>query len=141
MQALLHLIVAAGIAGGILLAVVTKWSILGVGLIGITISLFVFSLAFISFFIKAVTQSDPADDNTETKTTPTDEDSWYVLVDGKELGPASFDDLAKLAIRGVLPRDVKMRRSGSKHFFVASDISGLFPTSAVSKAEAVPPKI
>ena len=39
MQALLHLIVAGGIAGGMLLALVAQWSILGAGLVGITISL------------------------------------------------------------------------------------------------------
>jgi len=84
MQALLHLIVAGGIAAGLLLAVVAQWSILGAGLVGITISLFVLSLALISFFISAVTQSDrETKDPTKTKTPPIDEDGWYVLIDGK----------------------------------------------------------
>lgn len=141
MRALFGLIVGGGIVGGIWLAVVGQWSILGAGLVAITISLFVLSFMLISLFTSAAAQPDSeTKDGSDVKTAPTDEDTWYVLVNGKELGPAKFDGLAQLAVRGVLPKDIKMRRSGSNHWVAAGEIPGLFPTTAVSEA-TVPPEI
>ena len=51
---------------------------------------------------------------------------WYVFVDGKELGPAKFNDLVQLAARGVLPKDVQIRRSDTDKWTTAGSIPGLF---------------
>jgi len=135
------LIVASGIVGIMWFAAVAPWSILGTGLIVITISLFVLSLALISFFTDAVTQPNSETvDSSKAETALVDEDSWYVLVNGKELGPAPFDGLVKFASSGVLPKDVKMRRARSEHFLAAGDIPGLFPTTAASEGKVTPPR-
>ena len=54
------------------------------------------------------------------------EASGTFFVDGKELGPAKFNDLVQLAARGVLPKDVQIRRSDTDKWTTAGSIPGLF---------------
>jgi hypothetical protein len=64
------------------------------------------------------------------------EDKWYVFVNGKELGPANFSDLVQLADRGVLPKDVNVRHSDSTEWVQAGSIPSLFAADESGKANS-----
>lgn len=69
---------------------------------------------------KPIAESEPIDPKAQS------ENTWYVFVNGKELGPAKFNDLAQLANKGVLHKSVQMRRSDSEKWVTAGEIEGLF---------------
>jgi hypothetical protein len=70
-----------------------------------------------------------------------EENEWYVFVNGKELGPAKFDGLAELANRGVLQKNIQVRRSGTDQWIAAGDIPDLFPIDTISETKSAASKI
>lgn len=58
---------------------------------------------------------------------------WYCIAFGIELGPMFRDDLTRLASRGELSPDCKVREGAAGEWVAARTVAGLFPAGSESR--------
>ena len=81
----------------------------------------------------------PIENTGNVPTEDSQETEWYVFVNGKEMGPARFSDLVQLAARGVLPKAVQIRHSGTQEWVSAGDVHGLFTAAIIPETKSPAP--
>jgi hypothetical protein len=70
-------------------------------------------------------EPEPHEPLHKSKNRPEDE-GWYISVGEKQVGPTQFDDLVRLARRGLLSPDMQVWCPGESRWKRAEDVPGLF---------------
>ena len=68
-------------------------------------------------------------------------ETWYIWVGEKQIGPAQSDDLARLVKQGLLAPDMQVRCSNDSRWMRADEVPGLFLNAGQSSIDSILPPL